>query len=309
MGLRLLPDNANYDYVGNRYIAFAIDGILLIASVVALFVYGLNLGIDFTGGVIVEVSSEKPIDVGVVRAKVTALGFGDVTPQLVGTEGKIVSIRLRPNEKTANQEKIAAQRIKTALGPDFSIRRIDTVGPKVSGELYFNGILATVLAVVMIAVYVAFRFEWQYGVAAMVSTAHDVMMGVGLYALFQLDFNLTSIGALLTLAGYSINDTVVVFDRIRENRRKYKRMPLGDLINLSTNQTLSRTIVTSLTTILALIPLIAFGGEALFGFSVTILWGVIVGTYSSIFVASALLLYMPDIDTGASKSAGKPAEA
>jgi preprotein translocase SecF subunit len=156
-------------------------------------------------------------------------------------------------------------------------------------------VIAAILAVMVIAVYVAFRFEWQFGVAALLSNGHDVLMAVGLYSILQLDFNLTSIAALLMLAGYSINETVIIFDRIRENRRKYKRMDLGEMINLSTNQTLARTLKTGTTTALSLIPLAIFGGEALFGFAVTMLWGIASGTYSSVFVASSLLLYMPAI--------------
>jgi preprotein translocase subunit SecF len=172
------------------------------------------------------------------------------------------------------------------------------VGPKVSGELFRTGVIATVLAILMIAVYVWFRFEWQFGVAGMLATGHDVLVAVGMYSVFQFDFNLTSIAALLLLAGYSINDTVVVFDRIRENRRKYRQMGLGELINLSTNQTLSRTFLTSFTTALSVLPLIFFGGEALFGFGATILWGIVIGTYSSVFVASCVLLYLPTIKMG-----------
>jgi len=172
------------------------------------------------------------------------------------------------------------------------------VGPKVSGELFQSGVIAAILAVLMIAVYVAVRFEWQFGISALLSNGHDVLMAVGLYSILQLDFNLASIAALLMLAGYSINETVIIFDRIRENRRKFKRMDLGELINLSTNQTLARTMKTSTTVALALIPLALFGGEALFGFSITVLWGIVSGTYSSIFVASSLLLYMPPLTIG-----------
>jgi preprotein translocase SecF subunit len=183
------------------------------------------------------------------------------------------------------------------------------VGPKVSGELFTSGIVATILAILMIAVYVAFRFEWQFGVAAVVSTGHDVLMGVGMFSLFQLDFNLTSVAALLLLAGYSINDTVVVFDRIRENRRKYKKMGMAELINTSTNVTLSRTVLTSATTALSVLPLLFFGGDVLFGFAACILWGIVIGTYSSIFVAAALLLYLPAITIGQAtdEKAGVPA--
>jgi preprotein translocase SecF subunit len=257
-------------------------------------VQGLNLGIDFTGGVVIEASSEKTIDLGALRNKLGTLGFGEVALQNFGTD-KAVLIRVQPSQQVTGQEQEVANKIKQALGSSFKIDRQEAVGPKVSGELFQTGVIATVLAILMIAVYVWFRFEWQFGVAGMLATGHDVLVAVGMYSLFQFDFNLTSIAALLLLAGYSINDTVVVFDRIRENRRKFRQMPLGELINLSTNQTLSRTFLTSFTTALSVVPLILFGGEALFGFAATILWGIVIGTYSSVFVASCLLLYMPTI--------------
>jgi preprotein translocase SecF subunit len=185
------------------------------------------------------------------------------------------------------------------------------VGPKVSGELLSAGILATVIAVIMIAIYVWVRFEWQYGVGAIVATGHDVFVTAGLYSLLQLDFTLTSVAALLTLAGYSVNDTVVVFDRIRENRRRYKRMPLKELINLSTNQTLTRTVLTSVTTSLSIIPLLLFGGPTLFDFTASILFGIVVGTFSSVYVAAALLIYLPPIAgrEGPPESTGGPARS
>ncbi len=301
--LTIIPDNTKIDFVGRRYIAFAVDGLLVVATILSLWFQGLNLGIDFTGGVVIEASSTSAIDVAGLREKIGKLGFGEVAIQNFGTD-KDVLIRVQPSAKVTGQEQAVAAQIKQALGPSYTIRRNEAVGPKVSGELFQSGVIATVLAVVMIAVYVAFRFEWQFGVAGMFATGHDVLVAVGMYSLLQFDFNLTSVAALLLLAGYSINDTVVVFDRIRENRRKYKKMALGELINLSTNQTLSRTFLTSFTTAMSVIPLALFGGEALFGFAITILWGILVGTYSSVFVASCLLLYMPAITMGQAKPEG-----
>jgi preprotein translocase subunit SecF len=292
--LTIIPDNTSIDFVGRRYLAFAIDGLLVVATILSLWFQGLNLGIDFTGGVVIEASSEKTIDLGQLREKLGGLGFGEVALQNFGSD-KAVLIRVQPSQQVTGQEQEVAGKIKQALGADFKIDRQEAVGPKVSGELFETGVIATLLAVLMIAVYVWFRFEWQFGIAGLLATGHDVLVAVGLYSLFQFDFNLTSIAALLLLAGYSINDTVVVFDRIRENRRKFRQMPLGELINLSTNQTLSRTFLTSFTTALSVVPLILFGGEALFGFAATILWGILIGTYSSVFVASCLLLYMPTI--------------
>jgi preprotein translocase SecF subunit len=308
MGIRFVPDNTRFDFAGNRLYAFAFDGLLAIVTIVSLFVNGLNLGIDFTGGVVVEVSRNTPIDIAELREKMEKLGFGEVALQSIGGD-KSALIRVQPQEGVTNKEKEVAQKIKDALGAEYKFDRIEAVGPRVSGELFTNGILATVLAVVMIAIYVAFRFEWQFGVAAVLATGHDVLMGVGMFSLLQLDFNLTSVAALLLLAGYSINDTVVVFDRIRENRRKFKKMPLAELINTSTNITLSRTVLTSATTALSVLPLLFFGGETLFGFAACILWGILIGTYSSIFVAAAVLLYLPPITQGPQpeEKAGLPA--
>jgi preprotein translocase SecF subunit len=295
--LTIIPDNTNIDFVGRRLWAFAIDGLLVVATVISLWTQGLNLGIDFTGGVVIEAASEKAIDLTSLRSKLGTLGFGEVALQNFGSD-KSVLIRVQPSEQITGQEQVVAGKIKQALGTDFRIMRQEVVGPKVSGELFRTGVIATVLAILMIAVYVWFRFEWQFGLAGMLATGHDVLVAVGMYSVFQFDFNLTSIAALLLLAGYSINDTVVVFDRIRENRRKYRQMGLGELINLSTNQTLSRTFLTSFTTALSVLPLIFFGGEALFGFGATILWGIVIGTYSSVFVASCVLLYLPTIKMG-----------
>ncbi|MBL9096691.1 MAG: protein translocase subunit SecF [Alphaproteobacteria bacterium] len=299
--LTIIPDNTKIDFVGQRYLAFAIDGLLVVATILSLWFQGLNLGIDFTGGVVVEARSAQAIDIGALREKLGKLDFGEVAIQNFGGD-KDVLIRVQPSSKVIGQEQAVADKIKAALGSGYTFNRVEAVGPKVSGELFQSSVIATVLAILMIAVYVAFRFEWQFGVAGLLATGHDVLVAVGMYSILQFDFNLTSVAALLLLAGYSINDTVVVFDRIRENRRKFKSLALTELINSSTNQTLSRTFLTSFTTALSVLPLLLFGGEALFGFAATILWGIIVGTYSSVFVASCLLLYMPTIKSGQAKT-------
>jgi preprotein translocase SecF subunit len=296
--VKLIPDDTKFDFVANRFIGFGIDGVLVIATIASLWLQGLNLGIDFTGGVIVEARHEEPINVGQLRESVNTLGFGEVTIQSFGADNTVL-IRVQPSAQTEGHEQEVADAIKGGLGAGFTIDRIEAVGPKVSGELFQSGVIATVLAVIMVATYVAFRFEWQFGIAALLATGHDVLMAVGMFSVLQIDFNLTSIAALLLVAGYSINDTVVIFDRIRENRRKHKKMNLGVLINLSTNQTLRRTFLTSFTTSLSVLPLLLFGGGALFGFAAAILWGIVVGTYSSVFVASCLLLYMPPLRAGA----------
>jgi preprotein translocase subunit SecF len=302
--LRFIPEATKIDFVGLRYIAFAIDGLLLIVSIVAIAWHGFNLGIDFTGGVLMEVKSAHAVDIGPLREEVNTLGFGESQLQFFGggecdkPANSCVLIRVQPKQVKAGGDQNAADQavmnaIKTKLGNEFSVRSTSVIGPKVSQELFHDGVVAMILAIVMIAIYVAVRFEWQYGIGAAFATGHDVLVTAGLFSVFHLDFGLTAVAALLTLAGYSINDTVVVFDRIRENRRKYKRMSLPDMINLSTNQMLTRTILTSVATSVSLIPLLLFGGPSLFDFSAPILFGIIVGTFSSVYVAAMLLLYLP----------------
>jgi preprotein translocase SecF subunit len=297
--LKLIPDHTEIDFVAVRYFAFAIDGLLVLLTVASLFIHGLNLGIDFTGGVLVEVKSNTSIDIGAMRTKIDSLGFSEAQLAYFGggecetPANSCALIRVQPQTITTDQA--VADTIQKELGAGYVFRRIEVVGPTVSGELLRDGVIATVLAVIMISIYVAVRFEWQYGVGAIIATGHDVLVTAGLFSILHWDFTLTSVAALLTLAGYSVNDTVVVFDRIRENRRRFKRMSLRDLINLSTNQTLSRTVLTSGATAISIIPLLLFGGPALFDFTAAILFGIVVGTFSSVYVASALLLYLPSI--------------
>lgn len=299
--LRFIPEATNINFIGARYYAFALDGLLLLVSIWSIAFHGFNLGLDFTGGV--EVQAKLPYtitqeQVAKIRGEISSLKFNDQVIQTVGggpcakPEGSCVMIRVQPK---ANQDyNVAADIIKQKLGTGYKYLNVQVIGAKVSGELYQAGILAAVFAVIAIGGWVAFRFEWQYGIAAALATGHDVFVTAGLFSLLGLDFTLTSIAALLTLAGYSINDTVVVFDRIRENRRKYKRMPLADLINLSTNQMLTRTILTSVATSLSIIPLF-FYVPALEEFTGAILFGIVVGTFSSTYVAAALLLYLPKL--------------
>lgn len=299
--LKLIPDRTNIDFVGVRYFAFGLDGLLVLVSILWLSLHGLNYGIDFTGGVLMEVKSPQTINIGAMRGQVDRLGFSEAQLQYFGggecetPANSCVLIRVQPQTNSSSSDQAVVNKLRTALGPNFVFRRTEVVGPKVSDELKNAGILATIIAVVMIGVYVAIRFEWQYGVAAIIATGHDVFVTTGLYSVLHLDFTLSSVAALLTLAGYSVNDTVVVFDRIRENRRKYKRMPLTELINLSTNQTLSRTVLTSGATAISIIPLLLFGGPTLFDFTAAILFGIVVGTFSSIYVAAALLIYLPQV--------------
>lgn len=264
----------------------------------AIAVRGLNLGLDFTGGVAIEAASTGQIALAPLRERLGGLGLGEVQLQHFGSEREIL-VRVQP--AAGGREQAAAAAVRAALGGGFEIRRVEAVGPAVSRELLRDGVVATVLALAAIAAYVAFRFEWQFGVAALISTGHDVFVTIGLFALLGAEFNMAAIACLLTLAGYSINDTVVVFDRIRENLRKHKQMPVADLINLSINETLTRTLTTSATTALAVLALLLFGGETLRGFSAGMLFGVAIGTYSSIYLAAALLLYMKPLRSAAGR--------
>ena len=295
--LSFLPEDTKIDFVRARYWAFAIDGLLVLATIISIAIHGFNYGIDFTGGVLMEVKAPQTVDIGAMRHEVDSLGFSETQIQYFGggecntPVNSCVLVRVQPNANESGES--VANKIKTRLGKSYNFRRAEVVGPKVSGELLQDGVMATILAIIMIAIYVAVRFEWQYGIGAVIATGHDVLVTAGLYSLLHMEFDLNAVAALLTLAGYSINDTVVVFDRIRENRRRYKRMPLGELINLSTNQMLTRTILTSVTTSFAILPLLLFGGPALFNFTAAILFGIVIGTFSSTYVAAALLLYLP----------------
>jgi preprotein translocase subunit SecF len=243
-----------------------------------------------------------------MRAKLDALNLGDVSLQEFGSPSDVlIRIAQQPGGDAAQMKAIQAAR--NALGPGVEYRRVEVVGPSVGSELIRAGVLATALALAGIAVYVAFRFEWQFGIGAMVSIFHDVTTTVGLFALLQLEFNLTTLAAILTIAGYSINDTVVIYDRMRENMRKYRTMPFRELINISLNETLSRTILTVSTTTLAVLALLLFGGQVLRGFSIAMLWGMFIGTYSSLFVAAPLLYYIQPNRRAIAKEAGEPGRA
>ena len=302
--LRFIPETTNVDFVKYRFVAFAIDGLLVLVAVVSIFWHGFNLGIDFTGGVELEVKAAQTINVAKVRSEVSSLQFGETEVQYVGGSGacdtpvnSCVLIRVQPK---ANQVGSAIEEtIRQKLGAGYTFRDVQVIGPKVSHELLQDGVTATIMAVVMISLYVAVRFEWQYGVGALIATGHDVFVTAGFYSFlgwvgYNIDFTINTVAALLLLAGYSINDTVVVFDRLRENRRKYKRMPLKEMINLSTNQIATRTTLVSAATALSVIPLL-FGGPVLLNFSIAILFGIVIGTFSSTYVAAALLLYLPAV--------------
>lgn len=292
--LRLIPDDTRIRFMHWRRVAFALTSLMTLASLVSLWVSGLNLGLDFVGGILVEARAETPVDLGTLRSQLSRLQLGDVSLQNFG-DAHDVLIRVQEQAGGAPAQEQAITAIKSVLEPGFEIRRTEFIGPQVSHDLLRNGILAALLAVLLIGLYVWFRYEWQFGVSAVITTFHDVIATFGLFSLFHLDFNLTIVAALLTIAGYSINDTVVVFDRVRENLRRYKSLSMAELIDLSVNQTLSRTVLTGVTTLLAIIALLFFGGPVLRNFSIALVWGIVVGTYSSVFVASALLLHLPSL--------------
>lgn len=293
--LRLVPHGTRVGFVQYRKIFAVFSLVLMVLSIVLFFARGLNYGIDFQGGILIEVKTPGPANLSEMRATLGDLGLGEVALQEFGAEDDVL-IRVERQPGGEEAQKNAVEVVKQALGDlsgeGLSYRRVEFVGPKVSGELVVNGAIALVSAVVAMLVYIWLRFEWQFSVGAVLALIHDVILTIGMFAISGLEFNLASIAAILTILGYSINDTVVVYDRVRENLRKYKVMELPELIDLSINGTLSRTAMTSLTTLLALFALYVFGGQVIAGFVLAMIWGVIVGTYSSIFVASPLLLYV-----------------
>lgn len=302
------PDSTSIPFIKGRFAAFGFSVLMVLGSIAAFFSMGLNFGIDFTGGVTLEVRTEEQIDavrIEEMRSVLNNLGLGAVELQGLSelTEGSAcygnhcALIRVQPQEgegleaEVAQQEaNLAVQAALSGLYPDIEYRSVQVLGPKVSGELVQAGIMSIVVALVLMLVYIWFRFEWQYSVGAVLALMHDVIITIGMFAVTQLEFNLSTIAAILTIVGYSMNDTVVVYDRIRENIRKFKKKPLAEVLNLSINNTLSRTILTSLTTLVALFSLWLLGGAALQGFAFAMIFGIVVGTYSSIFVAAPLLL-------------------
>ncbi len=309
MYLKLVPDETHIAFTKMRVVALIFSAVLIVGSMVALFTHGLNFGIDFRGGVTVEVADDEPIDIASVREAVSGLGLGNVKVQEIqdfagGDEAVVVFVERQDvdvsdgetvdNDAEENAQQDAALEVQNALrallGDGIEFRKIEVVGPTVSGELIQKGAIAVALAIGMMLIYIWFRFEWQFSLGAIAALVHDVAITLGMFAVTSLEFNLSIIAAILTIVGYSMNDTVVVYDRVRENLRKYKSKSLPDVLDLSINDTLSRTVMTSVTTLLALGALVLFGGEVLRGFTLAMIWGIVIGTYSSIFVASPFLM-------------------
>ncbi len=297
-GFHFIPYNTKIPFLSWRFIAIALSTIGVAASLMLFFTQGLNLGIDFRGGSILEVKSKTgAIDIGWLRNQSRTLDLGDVQIQAVkDLSGQsacaddscaMIRVELQPGGDKAQQ--LALNKLKNQLGDKVIYRSTEVVGPTVQGELIESGIIAVFAAILAVLVYIWFRFEWQFALGAVAALVHDVLMTIGIFSLLQIEFGLPIVAAILTIVGYSLNDTVVVFDRIRENLRKFKKMPLLELLDISLNQTLSRTILTSVTTLLALLALYVFGGEVIRGFTFAMIWGVVVGTYSSIFIAAPIL--------------------
>ena len=291
--LRIVPDDTKFDFMRFRRISFPISAVLSILAIFLYFFHGLNFGIDFVGGTLMEVQSKSgPADLAKMRGTLNELGLGEVQLQQFGAPTDVlIRIAQQPGGEGAQQQAVA--KVRQALGDSVEYRRVEVVGPRVSTELLAYGTIGLVLAILGILVYLWFRFEWQFALGAMIANVHDIVLTIGFMSVTQIDFDLTSIAALLTILGYSLNDTVVIYDRIRENLRRYKRLSMPDLLNSSVNSTLSRSIITHVTVTLALLALLLFGGHAIHSFTATMMFGVVlVGTYTSVFIAAPILIYL-----------------
>lgn len=290
--VRLVPAGTRIDFMRYHRIALVVSVIMILGSIGLLFTKGLNFGIDFAGGILIEARAPSQPDLAEIRSRLGALQLGDVALQAFGEENDVL-IRL-PQQEGADAEaaqQAAIEKVRSALGEGWEYRRTETVGPKVGAELIENALIAVGLAMAGIFLYVWIRYDWQFGLNALLAMLHDVITTVGLFSLLGLQFDLVTVAAILTIAGYSVNDTVVIFDRIRFEMRRYKTMPMGELINRAINETLSRTTVTSGLTLISVVALAIFGGEVLRGFAIALIWGIVIGTYSTICVASPILLY------------------
>ncbi|MCZ4256859.1 protein translocase subunit SecF [Sulfitobacter sp. PR48] len=300
MRLRMIKDDTSFDFFARWKLWLGISGLMMVIAFASFLIQGLNYGIDFRGGTTIRTESPRPVVVAEYRDAIDKLGLGDITitevfdPSFRDDQNvAMIRIQAQDEQQAVTVETIEAveQALKTAR-PDIKFTSVESVGPKVSGELIQTAVIAVALAIGAVLIYIWLRFEWQFAAGAVLALVHDVVLTIGIFSELEIRFDLAIIAALLTIVGYSLNDTVVVFDRVRENLRKYKKRPLKEILNLSINETMSRTLMTSFTTLLALIALFALGGDVIRGFVFAMIWGVIVGTYSSIFVASAILLYL-----------------
>ncbi len=300
MRLKLVPQDTSWDFFRYARVTFGASVVAMVLSIALFFVMGLNFGIDFRGGTTIRTVSVNPVDVGAYRKAIGPLGLGDVVITEVfdptfGPEKNVATVRIQAQEGAESITPETIRKVEDALksvDPEIRFTAVESVGPKVSGELIRSAVLAVMAAIGAVLIYIWLRFEWQFSVGAVAALIHDVTLTIGIFAALQIRFDLSIIAALLTIVGYSLNDTVVVFDRVRENLRKYKQKPLKEVLNLSINETLSRTVMTSVTTLIALVALFVLGGDVIRGFVFAMIWGVVVGTYSSVFVASTILLWL-----------------
>jgi preprotein translocase subunit SecF len=293
-GIRFIPDDTDLPFMRYSRYGFLLSGILCLAAILIFLINGLNYGIDFKGGTLIEVRTLGNVTIGDLRQKIGALGLGEAELQEFGAPNDIL-IRLETQPGGEAAQAAAVSKVTQALGKDVEIRRVELVGPKVSAELTQGGIIAVVVAIIMVLIYIWFRFEWQFGLGAVASLIHDVIITIGVLSILRIEFNLNIIAAILTIIGYSLNDTVVIYDRIREYLRKYKKMPFVELIDAALNSTLARTIITGTSTLIALLALYIFGGEVIRGFTFTMIFGVLIGTYSSLFIAAPVLILLGSV--------------
>ena len=284
-----ITKDTNINFMGRKKLTYGISVVCFVLAVILIAVKGFNFGIDFSGGILMEIKSEQPLDLTEIRNKLESVNIGEINLQTIGDKGNELMIRAEADNLDEEGQRLAVKNIKEVLGSGLEYRRIETVGPQVGDELKIAGSIASLIAILAISAYIWIRFEWQFAFGALLGLFHDVIITLGLLSLFGMDFSLTTIAAILTLAGYSVNDTVVTYDRIRENLRKFTKMPQEALLNKSINDIFSRTLLTGFSTIFAALALLIFGGETLRSFAFTIVWGVIVGTYSSIYVATGIL--------------------
>ena len=291
--LRLVPDDTKFDFMRFRRISFPSSAALSIVAILLFFFHGLNFGIDFIGGTLIEArTTSGPADLAKMRTTLEGLGLGDIQLQEFGSPDTVL-IRVAEQPGGDEAQQVAKNKVRAALGSDVEIRREEVVGPRVSTELLAQSTIGLMIAIFAILIYLWFRFEWQFALGAMIANVHDLVLTIGFMSLMQIDFDLSSIAALLTILGYSLNDTVVIYDRIREMLRRYKRMSMPDLLNISVNSTLSRSIITHVTVTFALLALLLFGGHAIHSFVETMMFGVVlVGTYTSVFIAAPILIYL-----------------
>jgi preprotein translocase subunit SecF len=291
--LRIVPDETKFDFLRFRRISFPISAAMSILAIFLYFYHGLNFGIDFKGGTLIEVQAKSGnADLAQMRSTIEGLRLGDFQLQQFGGPSEVL-IRIAEQPGGEAQQQAAVEKVRQALGDSVDYRRVEVVGPRVSGELLYMGIIGMITAIGAILLYLWFRFEWQFALGAMIANVHDIVLTLGFMSVTQIDFDLTSIAALLTILGYSLNDTVVIYDRIREMLRRYKKMPMPELLNVSINSTLSRSVITHVTVAMSLLALLLFGGQAIHSFTATMMFGVVlVGTYTSVFIASPILIYL-----------------